>query len=512
MPQVPKQVSLPFAAVTGASETDGANLQYSYRVDRLDAPVRYRVEVAGTQSPWYTVTLVKQVKLASIELKMIPPSYTGLPLQSITLLPEEIAKRPVSAAQGSRIEFAISVDVPVSGAMLQCGDASPTLMKEAAAHQRFESSFTLSNDTAVSVLITDGAKQIIAKLPQDALVIHCIKDTPPQITMRWPTQDLSVAPDAPLKVSALLRDDYGIASARLLISISELMEQPLTVAHEATFAPAAGVKEAVTFEFALQVPSSQRVNGNSIRVQIEATDNRMLGSDSATEAGPQTTHSPIFQIKFEDPAVIAKQQKEKSDKLHDALLALLKQQEELHAKTTPLQLQQPAQFAAANSQLAAIAAGQSDLRSAMQSMADTFPFGLDDRKVQKTLLMLTVDPAKEAVDLAGSLRDEPVPDARLHLKRDLETRQRRIITTLQSLLASLSAAPEPVTQPTQHPHDDLLSRSDKFKKLDEALKQFMKEQQRILDQTAALAKKPVDNFDDARQKEAGRSDDGAGKA
>ena len=78
---------------------------------------------------------------------------------------------------------------------------------------------------------------------------------------------------------------------------------------------------------------------------------------------------------------------------------------------------------------------------------------------------------------------------------ELQSRQRRIISTLESLLALLGTASEATTQPTTR-GGELLSQSDTFKKLDEEMKQFMKEQQRILDQTAGLAKKPVDRFDD----------------
>ena len=94
-------------------------------------------------------------------------------------------------------------------------------MDEQAGHQRFASWITLTDDTPVAVLITDGARQIIARLPEDPLVIHCVKDAPPSITMKWPTQDISVAPDLALHVSALLRDDYGVASARVLVSMAQ---------------------------------------------------------------------------------------------------------------------------------------------------------------------------------------------------------------------------------------------------------------------------------------------------
>jgi hypothetical protein len=520
---VPRNVQLAAAAVAGSSAGADGDLEYSYRVDRLDLPLRYRVEVAGTQTPWYTVTLVPKVTLESLDIAITSPPYTGLPTQSLSLSAEEIPRKPVSAAQGSRIEVAVKLDVPVSGAMLQCGDAAPVPMTDSGSHEQFRGALAIADDTPVSILITDGAKQIIARLPSEALVIHCVKDLPPTISMKWPTQDLSVAPNSPLKVSAALRDDHGVLSARLLMSGASgptrqrdastngsqgaagrapapAPESPLAIVHEEHFQPRAGVQQPIAFEFVLNVSPEQRAQGNSIRVQIEATDNRNLGTGDSTELGPQTTRSPIFEIKFEDPVAIAKAQNEQSDRLHERLAALLKQQEILHEQTNGLQVAEQKQFDAAAGALASMAAGQSDLRAALQSTAETFPFQPEDRMVQKTLLMLAVDPAREAVDLAGSLRTEPVAQARSRLQNDLRTRQRRIITTLQSLLALLGASPEPTTRPAQHPHEDLLSQADQFKKLDDALKQFAQQQQKILDQTAGLAKKPVDHWDDNDRK------------
>jgi len=520
---LPRNVQLPAAAVAASSAGADGDLEYSYRVDRLDVPVRYRAEVVGTQSPWYTVTLVPKVTLVSLDLRIAPPLYTGLPTQLLSLSAEEIAQKPATVAQGSRIEVTVKLDVPVSGAMLQCGNAAPVPMNDGGSHQQFRGALTIAQDTPVSILITDGAKQIIARVPSEALILHCVKDLPPTISMKWPTQDLSVAPDAPLKASALLRDDYGVLSARLLMSgasapiaqqrdaspngpqtagptAAPAGENPPAVMHEEHFQPRAGVQQPIAFEFALNLPAEQRVQGNSIRVQMEATDNRHLGTGDTTELGPQTTRSPIFEIKFEDPVAIAKAQKEQSDRLHERLAALLKQQELLHEQTNGLQVAEQKQFDAAAGGLAALAAGQSDLRTALQSTAETFSFQPEDRVVQKTLLVLAVDPAREAVDLAGSLRTEPVAQARTRLQTDLRTRQRRIITTLQSLLALLGASPEPTTRPAQHPHEDLLSQADQFRKLDDALKQFAQQQQKILDQTAGLAKKPVDHWDDNDRK------------
>lgn len=485
----PTNAQLSPVARQGATDVVG----FSYRIDHLDTPLRYRVEVAGTQSGWFTATLVKRVKLVSLTLNITPPSYTGLPERALTLAADDLAKTPLTLVQGSVVQAAARVDVPVGGAMLQTDQSAPTPMKAGSDQRQFAATFTIMDEMPLAVLLTDGMKQIIARLPEDPLIIHCLRDTPPVIDMRWPTQDVTVAPQAELNLAAMLRDDYGIVSARVLLATAA--DAPLTAVHEEQFAPGAGVKKPQPFNFVIPVESALRMDGNLLRVQIEATDNRAL-----PDLGPQTSRSPIFQVRFQDPAELAKQQQQQIDQLRDRLNALLKQQRELHEKTLPLLVTTAAQFQTAAARLATIHDGQRALQTALGATAQTFPFRPDDRIVQKTLFMLAVNPAQEAVDFSASLQIEPLPPARARLKSDLEARQRLIISTLESLLAVLNTAAHPATQPAEHPHDDLLSRADAFKKLDDALKKFMEQQQRVLDQTASLAKKPVDQWDDNDRK------------
>ena len=147
-----------------------------------------------------------------------------------------------------------------------------------------------------------------------------------------------------------------------------------------------------------------------------------------------------------------------------------------------------------------VSVGQADLKTRMQSTAETFPFDESSKMVQKTLMVLALNPGKDAVDFATALSHETDANQQKTESSQLQTQQRRIITTLESLLALLTASPEPTGAPTTRPNDQLASRPDAFKKLDDQLKEFMKEQQKLLDQTAGLAKKPVDNYDDKDKK------------
>ncbi len=482
----------------------GDELSYTHRVDHLDQTTRYRVEVGGTQSPWHTATVVPQVKLTGLIIAVTPPAYTRRAPTTITLTPQTINKTPLAVPQGSVLTLTATVDVPVAGAMLQAGEASPVAMAGAAGSDgagglgsRFTATTTILDDTPLSILLTQSAGQIIARLPDPALVIHCTKDDAPQIQMTWPTQDSTLSPTAPVKISMQLKDDYGLSGARVLMAASDAPSAQAAsgaapVMVEMAKRPYEPGQTSDAWSVALDLKPQQHAHGTSIRVQVEVTDNRALTS-LLKDGGPQTTTSAIYEIKFRDPEVIAQERKESLDKLRALLAEMLKTQQGLHAQALAYK---PADQAL----MTQLQSGQTDLRALMQKTAETFPFDEQNKIVQKTLLVLAYNPAKDAVDLAGSILTEPLAAQQVKLNDQLQTKQRRIITTLESLMALLNASAEPATQPSQKAGGDLVNKAEEYKKLSDALKQFMKEEQRILDQTAPLAKKPVDDWDDKDKK------------
>jgi hypothetical protein len=497
-------------AITGL-----ASLKYGYRAPHVDVPLRYRLEVAGTQSPWYTVTIVKQVKLTNISLRISAPTYTRIDDKTMELNTDDLAKTPVVVAQGSKVDLRATVDVPVGAAMLQAGDGSPQPMQAAPGLQgrTFVASVGINDDTPLTLLLTDGG-QVIAHVPEQPLVIHCTRDNAPNIEMKWPTQDSTVPLNQEMKVTALLRDDYGVTSAKILYSTSadatvgralpangiansagsarptEEDAPKMLVAREQQFGEGAGVKQPQEFSFVLPIDASIRKAGGSVKIQVQATDNRRLPSASQNPAdgGPQTSRSQIFEIKFEDADLIAKERTEHGNSLREKLNEMLKIQQDLYAQTTPLKSANAVAFKP-------IGEGQAGLRGMMQKTAETFPFTPDELRVQKALLMVSFNEARDAMELAASIQTEPAIPQRSKLDAKLQERQKEIINLLQTLLQIA----EPTTQPS-HSGADLLSAADQFKKLDEALKKYMQEQQKLLSQTAALAKKPVDNWDDNDKK------------
>jgi len=482
----------PEARLLAASHAGSDQLGYSYRLDHVDASLRYRVEVGGTQSDWYTVQVVPRISLQSMELNITPPTYTRLPPHRVTLTEKDTAPVPVPA--GSRVEIAAAIDVAAQGGVLMIDTQPPLAMMAALANHRFFKESTFAADSTVFVGVLN-AGQVIAKVPEHGLLIHAIPDAPPQVMLLYPQTDLTLAPTQKLTIKAALHDDYGIASTRLLVGFGD--SAPAIVAgSEHTFANMALDQ---TAEFPLELTAEQSRHDASITVQVEVTDNRDL-TNLSQELGPQTTRSSTVAIRFQDPGQIALQTEQQAERLAARLKEMIKTQQELRAKTMALKpIDDKTSINRDNA--TAVASGQTALRDQMAQTAATFQFDDHTRIVQKGLQILSAGAATDAADVAYQLAAEPLPAGQARQGGALLSRQQSIVDALSALLARLNSTDAPTTQPPQvSPSGSIPARAEAFRKLDEALKQFEKEQQRSLSQLASLVKKPVDNYDEQDKK------------
>ena len=223
--------------MAGSNDPDGRR-RFTFIRDHVDESTRYRINAGGTESAWYNITAIRQVSLQSLTVAITPPAYTRAQAQTLRLAPAELAKQSIAAPQGSMVNLAFDIDVPVSSGMLQAGDSAADTAPIPAAIQmdgkRFAAEIALRESMPLSMLLTDGAGQIIARLPEQPLLIQATPDQAPGIDLKWPQSDTAIAPTRELRIEARLRDDYGLTNARLLWSPSP--DEPMQVATEKTFA------------------------------------------------------------------------------------------------------------------------------------------------------------------------------------------------------------------------------------------------------------------------------------
>ena len=450
---------------------DDGTLQYMFAADHVDQSTRYRIEIGSTQSDWYSVNVVPQVKLLGTYLHVTPPAYTR---QASTNLQ---GAGPFTVPQGSTLDFGIDFDPAAGRAMMGSQE-----MRMSNSGRHAEQSAVVLADTLLSVDLFQGS-QILARLPDPAVMIHAQIDQPPTISLIWPDRaEMVLPPTRDLTVEAQLGDDWGLKAARVLIGVGD---GPLAPAAEV---PAGDFSDQPA-SYHLRLPIHLNGDEQNIRLQIEAADDR----DIPDVGGPQISQSSIVRITFADPQRIAAEARDRADRLHDILLRMRQTQQDLLNQAA---LFQPGQV----DSISGIHSAQIALRSLMLNTADQFDFDSDTEVVRRALQMLAVNPAKQAVDFSEAIASEPIAGEQSRLAALLIGQQRVIVTTLDSLLAMLSPEGPAATQ-MANGNAPLVSKPEAYRRLNDALKKYLDAQRKVVDQTASLAKIPVDQYDLDQQKQ-----------
>ncbi|MGA3066987.1 MAG: hypothetical protein ABSF29_09090 [Tepidisphaeraceae bacterium] len=448
---------------------DGS-LQYIFAADHIDQSTQYRIEIGSTQSNWFSVTVVPQIKLLATTLRLTPPAYTRLPPSNLQ------GPGPFTVPQGSTLNFAVDFNPPAPRAFLGTQE-----MELSNSGRHAERSTVALADTSLYADLLQGS-QLLARLPDPPLSIHVQIDQPPTIHLIWPDRpDVVLPPTRDLTIEADVADDWGLSAARVLLGIGD---SPLVPAADA---PAGDFADQPT-TYHLRLPIHLNDDAPSIRLQVEAADNRNIPS----VGGPQVSQSSILRITFSDPDRIAADLRDRSDKLRAILLQMRQTQQDSLNQSS---LFQPGQTDA----MSQINSRQIDLRNLMLSTAGTFEFDSETSVIQRVLQMLALNPAKQAVDLSAAIVAEPIAAEQSRLLPRLIGQEQLIVSTLDSLLALLS--PEtPSTQP-QSANAPLVSKPEAYQHLEEALKTYLNQQRKTVDQTASLAKVPIEDFDDNQKKQ-----------
>ena len=270
--------------------------------------------------------------------------------------------------------------------------------------------------------------------------------------------------------SATLRDDYGLTASRVLVGVGA--DGPLVPVATATY-PAGTTAIELDAVLDLKPEASaarrQRPRAGGGDRQPRPGRRRRAADDAVGRVHRSSSATPRW-----PPA----EQRDQADQLRAILTAMLKDQRALNVSGGGLE--RPATPGGCR----ASAGGRPTLRDRMKHTADTFAFDESNRVVQKALLVLSLNPAADAVDTAAALAREKdagaAGDAVGVSCRPTSGGSRR---RWKACSRCWSPRPSRRRAPPPGPGDQLASR-EQLSKLDEQLKAFMKEQQRLLDQTA----------------------------
>ncbi|MFO0910123.1 MAG: hypothetical protein U0794_17565 [Isosphaeraceae bacterium] len=445
----------------------------------------YRVEVGDSQSPLYRVGVYRRPSVASVVVTYDYPEYLARASQTRKQREGDLEAPPLT-----RATLRVGSTTPIDRGYLMLGSV------------RIPASVDPDRSTLVAeLLLTEHQTYTIHLIapgdhsdPQPRINrIRIESDAPPTVAILEPAPDADTALGATLPVVVRAGDDNGLGEVRVELAAGADMvdPSPRLVTRWSTFLDP---QHALLTQPLILDTASYRA-GTVLQIRAVARDRRdvRLGS---SHLAPQETSTPWQRLRIVAPETRAKETLARLDSIRESLVTILRRQVEARTTSSTLTTgSTPQEFRAATSRLLDVQTGiQTEsvalLTRVVRDRDD------DERTVRRALSALSLGPMLDAVKQAGKLKATESLDERPALLATLIATQDRILDVLRRLLNEFRKETSEVLAEAQARGDTQLPPEvrDKLRALAKQLEKFLDQQQKVIETTQELAKKPVDDF------------------
>ncbi len=194
--------------------------RFGQRLQRVTQPVQIAFAAGAARSPWLTVDVMRQPRVESVMLKIIPPPYSRRPAREFALGTSELV-----ALAGSEIEARISSNRPLSGGEVTLTpprslsrDKPETIVARASGGREVTLRWKVKSACLVRLDLKDitGASSAApVELEQKML-----PDNPPVVSLESPAGVTLATPESEVPLKMEVEDDLGLARIDLVRKLS----------------------------------------------------------------------------------------------------------------------------------------------------------------------------------------------------------------------------------------------------------------------------------------------------
>lgn len=256
---------------------------------RLAGSLRYRVESGGAVSRSFRVKAIEPPSVVSVEAKVEPPAYTGLPSASVRN-PERI-----EAWEGSRITLGVTANRPVAAVAIDWPQRpKPVSAALGADRTKAEAPLVAEVSGPFTLSLRDEQGLMSTAAVPRRLVVRA--DAPPQVSVQGAEARAQARADDRLRLEVVALDDVAVASVELHYSVVRPHAGTVvgegkggageTSGHLAVEVPRLGTRS-VRGEALLALGSLGLKPGDTVSYRVRVADNR------PAPRGPNVVWSPV---------------------------------------------------------------------------------------------------------------------------------------------------------------------------------------------------------------------------
>jgi len=462
---------------------DGAGpAAYAHTIRRPQHAIEYYVTAGDGRSGRYRIDVVRNPRIQSLRVSIVPPAYTGgraAPFQAVD--------GEVAALCGSVVCLRVEADKPLAACRLVFDHGQTLSLARQAGGRVWSTSFTLwseqAHGTPEEPHVRAPARYQIQLDAEDGSRLHdgpwhalaLLRDQPPRVAFVEPARDLHARPGDALRLVLTARDDHGVGPVRLFYRRGDSAEPQLL----ASFATPERPRRQRRLEHTWNLADAGLQGGDVVQYWAEVQDLNSI-------TGPGTAASPRYHIFVVVPETALAELDVQLDDYAAVLEELIRLQAENRSQTAsgvgfePLVVRQ-----------VLVRTRTASLAQAMQ--ADP----LAPRTMADALTELHAGDMAEAVRLLEAGRDTQLAARAAALRQQSLPVQDRILQILQELLARLQRNQQARTALRRMARTDQAAHTavtNALSQLVQDLDRLLDEQQQLADKFERQPKRPVDEF------------------
>lgn len=183
---------------------------YSYKFQNIRNTVNYFAFAKDIRSDEYKIEVTDHPVIKLLELKIIPPAYSKLPVT------EQKDNGNITALKGSRAEYKLIASKEIKNSKIVFSDSSQARL--ISSNNQASGSIRILNDNNYQIIITDLNDD--KNLQPVTYSIKVLEDAYPSIELNFPRTDINLPEDNRVPINLKISDDFGFTKLILNFRLS----------------------------------------------------------------------------------------------------------------------------------------------------------------------------------------------------------------------------------------------------------------------------------------------------
>ena len=225
----------------------------------------YLFRAGDGQTNWHRVTVADRPKIEDLQVRIVPPEYTGKAAQTLQRLPKKLR-----VVAGSRLEVEVKPKSDVRTARLVMGETDWLAMAKSAGGI-YDCSLDLQQPVDFKIQLTELHGLVNRRPP--GCFLQVVADKAPRVRILKPTKTAVLLPDEAIDIHFQAKDDFGIQKMALRVTTQRegdaeptIHEVPIPIKEDANRRKIKDVVQLDLAQFNLK-------DGDTIQYEIRVSDN-----------------------------------------------------------------------------------------------------------------------------------------------------------------------------------------------------------------------------------------------